>query len=83
MLAVALSPKARALIRAHRDARRPTPADRERVAAGLRAQLGGTVLPLDTPTSNRLTISGIQRRFAAACGLWVVGSVWLLARRRV
>jgi len=81
MIAVVLSSKARALIRADREARRPTAADRERVAAALRAQLGATVLPLDAKTSFRLLSTNIQRRFAAALGLSVVGSVLFLARR--
>jgi len=81
MIAVALSPKARALILAHRDPRRPTAADRERVTAALRAQLGATVLPLDTVASNPLMSTGIQRRFAAAFGLCVVGSGLFLAVR--
>ena len=81
MLSVALSPKARAVIRAHRDCRRPTAVDRERVAAALRARLGAAVLPPDTPTSQqRLMGSGIQRLFATACGLCAVGSVLFLAR---
>jgi hypothetical protein len=81
MIAVALSPKARALIRANRNARRPTAEDRERVTAALRARLGATVLPLDTPTSIPIMGTGIQRRFAAAFGLCVVGSALFLARR--
>lgn len=81
MIADALSPQARTLIRTHRDVRRPTAADRERVTAALRAQLGTTVLPLDTPTGMRLMSNGTQRRIATACGLCVVGAGLLLARR--
>jgi len=81
MIAVALSPKARALIQAHRDARRPTAEDRERVEAALRARLGATVLPLDTPAFRPLMSAGIQRRFAGAFGLCVVGSVLFLTAR--
>lgn len=86
MIAVALSPKARALIQAHRDAP-PTAADRERVAAALRARLGATVLPLETvaplapPARSPLMSTGIQRRFAAAFGVCVVGSALFLAQR--
>lgn len=81
MIAVALSPQARALIRAHRDARRPTAEDRERVAAALRARLGATVLPLETLTNQRLAINGMQQWLATACGLCVVGGALFLARR--
>src|SRR6187551_1607431 len=81
MIAEALSPQARTLIRTHRDVRRPTAADRERVTAALRAQLGTTVLPLDTPTGARLMSNGTQRRIATACGLCVVGAGLFLARR--
>lgn len=61
MFAVALSPKARALIEANRAAPRPTPADRERVAAALRERLGPRVLPLETQQT--ATSSEIWRRF--------------------
>ncbi|HEX3773838.1 MAG TPA: hypothetical protein VHV51_05190 [Polyangiaceae bacterium] len=44
----ALTPKARALVEKSRGALRPTPADRDRVEAALRAQLGPLALPLDT-----------------------------------
>ena len=81
MIADALSPQARTLIRTHRDVRRPTPADRERVTAALRAQLGTTVLPLDAPTGIRLMGNGAQRRLATACGVCVVGAGLFLARR--
>jgi hypothetical protein len=81
MFSVALSPNARALIRASREARRPTAADRERVAEALRARLGATVLPLDTPPGKPLMMSGSRRRLAAICGLCVACSVLLLARR--
>ena len=81
MFSVALSPKARALIRANREARRPTAADRERVAEALRARLGAAVLPLDTPPGKPLMMSGSRRRLAAICGLCVACSVLLLARR--
>lgn len=81
MIAVVLSPKARALIVANRDARGPTAADRERVTAALRARLGASELPLDAPSSMPMLSTGIQRRFAAAFGLCVVSSVLLLARR--
>jgi len=81
MIAVALSPKARALIQAHRDAHRPTAADRERAAAALRGHLGAAVLPLEAAMGQRLMGTGIQRRFAAAFGLCVVGSALFLARR--
>lgn len=81
MIAVALSPKARSVIRANHDSSRPTPADRERVTAALRARLGTAVLPVETPTSSTLMGIGIQRRFAAAFGVCVVGSALFLARR--
>jgi len=81
MIAVVLSPKARELIRANRDVRRPTAEDRERVAAALRARLGATELPLDTPIRAPRMSIGVQRRFATAFGLCVVGSVLFLARR--
>jgi hypothetical protein len=81
MIAVALSSKARAVVRAHRDADRPTAEDRERVTAALRTRLGAAVLPLERPISNRLLGSLIQRRSATAFGLCVVGSVLFLARR--
>jgi hypothetical protein len=45
MIMVALSPKARALIQEGRKALRPTQTDRERVAAGLRTELGPGALP--------------------------------------
>ena len=81
MIAVALSPKARALIRAHRDPHRPTAADRERVAAALRARLGATVLPLEASTGSRLMGIGMQRQFIAAFGLCVMSSALFLAER--
>jgi len=89
MIAVALSPKARALIVAHRDAHRPTAADRERVTAALRARLGASVLPLDTlpattpvrPASTRWLSGGAQRLSATALGVCVVGSALFLAQR--
>jgi len=81
MIAVALSPKARALVQAHRDADLPTAADRQRVAAALRARLGSDVLPLERPVHNRLMSNVGQRRSATALGLCVVGSVLFLARR--
>ncbi|HEY3252303.1 MAG TPA: hypothetical protein VGJ91_00055 [Polyangiaceae bacterium] len=80
MIAVALSPKARALIQAHRD-ERPTAEDRERVTAALRARLGVAVLPLDAPVNPRLTINGMQRWIAATCGLCVVGTGLFLSQR--
>jgi hypothetical protein len=80
MIAVALSPKARALIEAHRHARRPTAADRERVTAALRARLGTRALPLEASLRNRLITAG-QLRSATAFGVCVVGSVLFLARR--
>ena len=81
MIAVALSPKARALIQADRNARRPTSADRDRVAAALRTRLGSGVLPVETGTPQRFASSGLQRRSATALGVCVVGSVLFLARR--
>jgi len=78
MIAVALSPKARALIQAHREARRPTAADRERVAAALRLRLGAAVLPLDAPVKPPWLTVG---RFAAACGVCVAGTALFLAQR--
>ena len=89
MIAVALSPKARALIQVHREAGRPTAADRQRVTAALRAQLGSAVLPLessallplDRPIRNGFLSSVAQRRSATALGVCVVGSALLLARR--
>jgi len=80
MIAVALSPKARALIQAHRDAL-PTAADRERVAAALRVRLGEAVLPLEAPLKTPWLATGIQRGVTAACGLCIVGSALFLARR--
>ena len=80
MLDVALSPKARALIQAHRNEHHPTAADRERVAAALRARLGSTTLPPHTPIPSRLMSFG-HGRAATAFGLCVVGSVLFLARR--
>ena len=82
MFSVALSPKARALIQAHREAPRPTAADRDRVAAALRARLGPTVMPLDPPIGQSMTSRGTWRRFAAACGLCIAGSALLLTHRR-
>lgn len=73
MIAVALSPNARALIRACRDTDRPTAADQERVAAALRARLGPAVLPLDTRISTRLMGHRIRRLFVAVCGLCILG----------
>lgn len=81
MIAVALSPKARALIRAHRDTLAPTAADRARVTAALSARLGATVLPLETPARLPLISPGIQRRLAAAFGVCVAGSALFLARQ--
>jgi hypothetical protein len=80
MIPVALSPKARALIDAHRHARRPTTADRERVAAALRAQLGTRALPLETPTRSWSASNG-QLLSATAFGMCVVGSVLFFARK--
>ncbi len=81
MIAVSLSPKARALIRANRDVRRPTVADRERVAAALRARLGPTVLPIEIPIAAPLISADVQRWFASAFGVCIVGSVVFLAQR--
>jgi len=81
MIAVALSPQARALIQAHREAGRPTQADRQRVTAALRARLGSAVLPLERPIRDRWMSNITQHRTAAALGLCVVGSALLLARR--
>ena len=68
MIAVALSPKARALIQAHREAGRPTAADRQRVTAALRARLGSAVLPLERPIRDRWMSNIAQHRSAAALG---------------
>jgi hypothetical protein len=65
----------------HRDAGRPTAADRERVTAALRARLGSVVLPLETPLRDRLMRGALPRRSATALGVCVVGSVLFLARR--
>src|SRR4051812_42971464 len=81
MIAVALSPQARALIQAHHEAGRPTLADRQRVTAALRARLGSAVLPLDKPIRDRWISNIAQHRSAAALGLCVVGSALLLARQ--
>jgi len=81
MIVVALSPKARALIQAHREAGRPTAADRQRVAAALRARVGSVALPLERPIRGGLLSSVGQRRSATALGVCVVGSVLFLARR--
>jgi len=81
MVAVALSPKARALIQEYRNAPRPTDADRQRVAAALRARLGSTVLPMP-PLHHRLMGSRRwQLRSASALGLCVIGSALFLLRR--
>jgi len=80
MIAVALSPKARALIQADRDACRPTAADRERITAALRARLGASVLPVEAPIRSRV-LSSAQRRSATAFGMCVVGSMLFLSRR--
>jgi hypothetical protein len=80
MIAVALSPNARALIQAHHNAGRPTAADRERITSALRERLGSTVLPFEAPISTRLVSSALQRSAAAALGMCVVGSVLLLTR---
>lgn len=49
-----LSPKAFALVSAGRGALRPSAADRERITAGLRARLGGAVLPLEAVAATSL-----------------------------
>ena len=83
MIAVGLSPKARALIQEYRNAPRPTAADRQRVAAALRARLGSTVLPMP-PLHHRLMGSRRwQVRSASALGLCVIGSVLFLVRRPI
>jgi hypothetical protein len=81
MIAVALSPKARAVIQAHRQAGRPTAADRARITSALCARLGSAVLPLETPIHNRLIRSAGQYRSATALGMCVVGSVLFLTRQ--
>jgi len=81
MIAAALSPKARALIQAHRDAHRPTAADRDRVAAALRERLGVAVLPLNASSQPRAGWTAWQRRSATALGVGAVASVLFFARR--
>jgi len=79
MLAVVLSPEARALIQADRDAHRPTAADRQRVDAALRARLGPSVLPAETPLRDLLLSIGWRVPSGAALGLCLIGGVLLLA----
>lgn len=81
MLAVALSPQARALIQADRDAHRPTVADRQRVSAALRARLGPSVLPAETPFRDLLLSVGWRVPSGAAFGLCLMGGMLFLALR--
>src|SRR3954465_7626418 len=81
MLAVALSPEARALIQADRAAHRPTAADRRRVSAALRAQLGPSVLPTETPLRDLLFKVGWHVPSGAALGICLVGGALFLALR--
>ena len=81
MIAVALSPKARALIRAHRSACLPTAVDRLRIEAALRAKLGSSVLPVEMPLVPASLPFGWQVRLAAALGLGLICCVLFLARQ--
>jgi len=81
MLAVALSPNARALIQADRSALLPTAADRRRVEAALRARLGPSVLPVETPLRDLLASVGWQLPSGAALGLCLIGGALFLALR--
>ncbi len=83
MLAVALSSDARAVIRSGRTAHRPTTADRRRVDAALRARLGPTVLPVETPLRDLLLNIGWQLPSGAALGLCLIGGALFFALRPV
>lgn len=77
----ALSPKARALVQAGRDAFRPTTADRERVETVLRARLGSGALPPDPGVTQLARTAGFQAAARVAIGACVVGGVAFLALR--
>ena len=81
MLAVALSPQARALIQADRNACRPTIADRRRVEAALRERLGPRALPTETPLRDLLVGLGWQLPSGTALGLCLIGGLLFLSTR--
>lgn len=81
MVAVALSPNARALIQSGRNVHRPTTADRRRVGAALRERLGPSVLPTETPVRDLLVSMGWQLPSGTALGLCLFGGALFLALR--
>lgn len=70
-----LSPKARALIQAQRKSLRPTPADRERVEAALRATLGERALPAETIASRAASSLPLKLIAGATIGACLLGAV--------
>ena len=76
-----LSPQARALLRASREALRASSADRERIAVGLRQQLGSDALPSDAGAAPVWGLSTPPVIATLAIGACLVGAVALLMSR--
>jgi hypothetical protein len=76
-----LNPKARALIRAGRNAYRPSAADREHVEAALRARLGPDALPLDTAVTQASSAASWPIVAGVAIGIVALGGAGFLALR--
>jgi TolA-binding protein len=75
-----MSPKAAALLRAGRDALRPTSADRERVTAALRARLGPGALPLAAGASASLFARSAWAKISAlSAAVGLAGGLTYLA----
>jgi hypothetical protein len=69
-----LRPDAGALVRAGRTAMRPSRADRERIAAALRARLGDAVLPLETEAAPPATLHAAWTKGWALAGALSIAS---------
>jgi hypothetical protein len=75
-----LSSKAAALVRAGRDAMRPSPADRERISEALRARLGDAVLPVEPAASVSVTWhAGWGKLLAVASAVGIAGAAAFFA----
>jgi hypothetical protein len=79
-----LNSKASALVHAGRSALRATPADRARIEAALRAQLGPAALPVDSGISRAVKATGWKVVTGVAVGVCVIGAaaVWTLRPAR-
>jgi hypothetical protein len=85
MVMAALSPKARALVQAGRDAFRPADADRARIEAALEARLGPGALPKDAPPApaagNLPAAAGWHSVARLAIGVGLLGGAGFLVLR--